>query len=157
MPAPILHSTPRATAAIIAFGSTEAAVLEAQQQLAQEHDLRADYLRIRALPFTDEVRSFVDKYDEIFVVEMNRDGQLAQLLTIEYPEHAVAFKSVAFSDGLPASARWVREGILAMHTASPRARQSTSRTKATAGNPKTNGHDGVGTRSARVPLRAGRR
>lgn len=117
VPSPVLHSAPGATAGIIAFGSTEAAVLEAQHQLAADHRLKTDFLRVRALPFTAEVRSFVETHQVIFVVEMNRDGQMAQLLTIEYPDHALAFKSIAFSDGLPASARWVREGILAAQAA----------------------------------------
>ena len=43
---------------------------------------------------------------------MNRDGQLNQILTIEYPQRAPYFKSVAYGDGMPASAKWVREGIL---------------------------------------------
>lgn len=115
VPAPVLHSLPGATAGIIAFGSTEAAVLEAQHHLATQHDLKADFMRVRALPFSDDVRAFAGKYEPIFVVEMNRDGQLAQLLKIEYPERAPVFQSVAFGDGLPASAKWVREGILAEH------------------------------------------
>ena len=55
----------------------------------------------------------VKAHDPVYVVEMNRDGQLAQILTVEYPEYATRFQSVAFQDGLPAAARWVREGILA--------------------------------------------
>ena len=39
-----------------------------------------------------------------------------QILTIEYPQRAPYFKSVAYGDGMPASARWVREGILAKYT-----------------------------------------
>ncbi len=138
VPAPILHPTPGATAAIVAFGSTEAAVLEAQRQLDEEHGLKTDFLRVRALPFTEQVQAFVEKYDEVFVVEMNRDGQMAQLLTIEYPARALTFKSVAFEDGLPASARWVREGILAQHEASAGApgndRQEMTHSAATKGN-----------------------
>ncbi len=137
VPAPVLHTIPEATAGILAFGSTEAAVLEAQRQLADDHDLKAEFLRVRALPFVDEVSAFVDRYDEIFVVEMNRDGQMAQLLKIEYPERASDFKSVAYQDGLPASARWVREGILAQHGATRRLVVS----EATASG---NGHSGDG-------------
>ena len=51
-------------------------------------------------------------YDQIFVVEMNRDGQLHQLLSLAYPEQVPKLKSVAFGDGMPASAKWIREGIL---------------------------------------------
>src|SRR3990172_12481280 len=73
-------------------------------------------MRVRALPFTREVTDFVAKYDQVFVVEMNRDGQMNQILTMEYPQRAPYFKSVAYGDGMPATARWVREGILARHT-----------------------------------------
>ncbi|MGB8982666.1 MAG: 2-oxoacid:acceptor oxidoreductase subunit alpha [Anaerolineales bacterium] len=116
VPAPVLHTTPDATVGIIGFGSTEAAILEAVHQLGTEHGIPADFLRVRALPFTQEVTDFIARYDQIFVVEQNRDGQMYQILTVDYPEKAASFKSVAFGDGLPASAKWVREGILAKYT-----------------------------------------
>ncbi len=43
---------------------------------------------------------------------MNRDGQLFQLLQLEYPEHAMKFVSLAHIDGLPLTARWVRDSLL---------------------------------------------
>jgi len=128
MPAPVLHTTEGATIGIIGFGSTEAAILEAKDQLETKHGIRADFMRIRALPFTQEVEDFVAKYDQVFVVEMNRDGQMNQILTIEYPQRAPYFKSVAYGDGMPASARWVREGILAKYT--PHARHNGGSTQA---------------------------
>jgi hypothetical protein len=88
-------------------------VLEAQHELAANHDLKADFLRVRAIPLTQDVRKFVESHEPVYVVEMNRDGQMAQLLTLEYPEHAMRFRSVAFEDGLPAAAGWIRTGILA--------------------------------------------
>ncbi len=69
-------------------------------------------MRVRALPFTKEVRKFVEAHDVCYVVEMNRDGQMHQLLTLEYPEFAMRLVSVAHGDGMPAAASWVREGIL---------------------------------------------
>jgi hypothetical protein len=39
-----------------------------------------------------------------------------QILTVEYPQKAPNFRSVAYGDGMPASAKWVREGILAKYT-----------------------------------------
>ena len=112
VPTPVLHTMKGATAGIIAYGSTEAAVFEAQHQLNTEHGIKTDFLRIRALPFTKEVDAFLAKHDQIFIVEMNRDGQMNQILKTEYAQFASKFKSVAFGDGLPASAKWVREGIL---------------------------------------------
>lgn len=115
VPSPVVHRLDGATVGIVAFGSTEAAILEAQHQLSTDHGLQADFMRVRALPFTDDVSAFVEAYDQVFVVEMNRDGQLAQLLRIEYPQFATKLHSVAVGDGLPAAARWVREGILAAY------------------------------------------
>jgi 2-oxoglutarate ferredoxin oxidoreductase subunit alpha len=112
VPGPVLYTKPGATVGVIGFGSTEAAILEAVYQLETEHGITADFLRVRALPFTQEVTDFVNKYEQIFVVEQNRDGQLKQLLAIEYPEQAANFISVAYGDGMPASAKWVREGVL---------------------------------------------
>ncbi len=116
VPAPVLYAMDNASVGIIAFGSTEAAVQETQHQLAADHDMATDFMRVRALPFTEDVGTFIAEHEEVFVVEMNRDGQLCQLLTIEYPQYATKLKSVAFGDGLPASAKWVREGILAKHS-----------------------------------------
>ena len=113
VPAPVVHHMKGAKAGIISFGSTEAAVLEAQHQLSIDHALPTDFMRVRALPFTDDLSAFVQDHDQIFVVEMNPDGQMHQLLTVAYPQQAAKFRSVACGDGLPASARWVREGILA--------------------------------------------
>jgi 2-oxoglutarate/2-oxoacid ferredoxin oxidoreductase subunit alpha len=115
LPKPILHSTPGASIGIISFGSTESAVLEAMQQLESRHGIKADFLRVRALPFTQEVNEFIHQYDQVFVVEMNRDGQMKQILTMEYPDRAPILKSVAYGDGMPASAKWIREGILARY------------------------------------------
>ena len=130
VPRPVVHTMDGATVGIIAFGSTESAVLEAQHQLATEHGLKADFMRVRAIPFTDEVTAFVKKYDQIFIVEMNRDGQMGQLLMVEYPEHAANFRTVAFGDGLPASAKWVREGILSYASQSAKVvKTKTAKTK----------------------------
>jgi 2-oxoglutarate ferredoxin oxidoreductase subunit alpha len=45
---------------------------------------------------------------------MNRDGQLHQLLTLEFPNQSEKIISLAHLDGLPLTAKWVREGIQAM-------------------------------------------
>ena len=136
VPAPVLHPVKGATIGMIAYGSVEAAILEAQFQLDKDHGIQADFLRVRAIPLTKEVADFVESHDQIFVVELNRDGQLRQLLTLEYPELAARLRSLAHGDGLPASAKWVREGILAglkppKSTPAPR-KSAASRSAATA-------------------------
>jgi 2-oxoglutarate ferredoxin oxidoreductase subunit alpha len=52
-------------------------------------------------------------HERVYVVEMNRDGQLHQLLKIEYSDMCGRLESIAYTDGLPLTARFVREAILA--------------------------------------------
>jgi 2-oxoglutarate ferredoxin oxidoreductase subunit alpha len=91
---------------ILAFGSSDPAVMEAQDTLA-EQGKKFDYLRLRALPFTAEVDAFVKAKDVVYVVEQNRDGQMAALLKEFYPEQATKFKSVLHYDGLALDAHSV--------------------------------------------------
>jgi 2-oxoglutarate ferredoxin oxidoreductase subunit alpha len=98
--------------AIIFFGSTEPAVFEARDQLVQYENMPTDVLRVRALPFSPEIGEFIRSHKRLFVVEMNRDGQLHQLLTLAYPDQATKLISIAHLDGLPLTAQWVRETIL---------------------------------------------
>lgn len=84
---------------VLAFGSSDPAVIEAQDALAAG-GLKLDYLRLRALPFTAEVDAFVKAKEVIYVVEQNRDGQMAALLKEFYPAHAAKFRSVLHYDGL---------------------------------------------------------
>jgi 2-oxoglutarate ferredoxin oxidoreductase subunit alpha len=113
VPEPVLDGDSSAEVGIIAFGSTQSAIKEARFKLEQNHGLKTDFLRLRALPFVDGVHDFIEKHERVYVVELNRDGQLHQLLTIEYPEFATRLGSIAFNDGLPPTAKWVRESILA--------------------------------------------
>jgi len=71
------------------------------------------FLRLRALPITDEVQDFIKKYEHIYFVETNRDGQLRQILSTILPNQAPKFRSACHSDGLPLTAKWVKETILA--------------------------------------------
>jgi len=112
MPAPVLERMPEARIGIIGFGSTDPAIQEARHLLSKQ-GIATDYLRVRAIPFTKEVGEFVRSHSRVYVVEQNRDGQLKQILTLEYPDRAVNLTSLAYTDGLPLTAKWVQEGILA--------------------------------------------
>jgi len=110
MPKPIIKTVEGAKTGIIAFGSTEPAIEEARHLFAQS-GIQIDFLRLRAIPFVEEVGEFIRQHEKIFVVEMNRDGQLNQILTINYPDQAVKLNSIAYIDGLPLTARFVYEAI----------------------------------------------
>lgn len=112
VPKPVLKNMEGAEIGIIAFGSTEPAINEARHYLS-ESGLNSDYLRVRAIPFTKEVADFIDHHQRIYVIEMNRDGQLKQLLTLRYPGQSEKLISLAHLDGLPMTARWVERSISA--------------------------------------------
>lgn len=97
---------------VLAFGSSDPAVVEAQDILA-EGGLKTDYLRLRALPFTAEVDAYVKAKKVVYVVEQNRDGQLANLFRETYPEHATKFKSVLHYDGYAIDAKCIVDQITA--------------------------------------------
>jgi len=97
---------------ILAFGSSDPAVIEAQDILA-EGGLKTDYLRLRALPFTAEVDAFVKEKQVVYVVEQNRDGQMANIFRETYPEHATKFKSVLHYNGHAIDAKCIVDQITA--------------------------------------------
>jgi len=111
LPKPVIKTMSGATTGIIAFGSTDPAIEEGRVQLKSE-GVKTDYMRLRALPFTDDVKKFIQKHETIFVLEQNHDGQMHQLLSMAYPELATRLVSIAFNDGLPPTAKWVRESII---------------------------------------------
>ncbi len=111
VPEPVVETMEGAKIGIITMGSTDMAVREARDQLAQL-GVKVDYLRVRAIPFTAEVEQFIRDHERVYVVEINRDGQLHQLLTINLPDLATRLRKAAHVDGLPLSARWVREEVL---------------------------------------------
>jgi len=110
LPEPIIERVPGSEIGIIAFGSTLPAIEEARARLAAG-GLRSSFLRLRALPINGQVREFVEQHDRVYVIEMNRDGQAFQIISLEMPELATRLHSLAFMDGLPLTARWVAEVI----------------------------------------------
>ncbi|MEN6482556.1 MAG: 2-oxoacid:acceptor oxidoreductase subunit alpha [Anaerolineaceae bacterium] len=111
LPKPEIFMAEGAHVGIIASGSAHFSVVEARDLLAKQ-GIATDYMRIRALPFADDVREFVREHEKIYVVELNRDGQLRQLIDLAYPDCVMHIHQVSKSDGYPLSARWIVEQIL---------------------------------------------
>ena len=110
VPGPLITGT-GPSRGLMAFGSSDPAVLEAMALLESEMDLATRYLRIRALPFGDEVEAFLGEMEVVYVVEQNRDGQMAGLLKEAFPAHAGKLRSVLYYDSLPITARAVTDVI----------------------------------------------
>ena len=113
LPAPVVDGDD-SKIGIIAFGSTKNAVLEARERL---HDagLEVDFLRVRAVPLSKAVTDFVRKHERLYVVEMNRDGQLYDLLRLHLPAELVGrLSSIRHYNGQPIPAAAITEPLLKM-------------------------------------------
>lgn len=111
LPRPVIDRMGGAEIGLISFGSTDAAIQEARAELLEE-GISSDHLRVRAIPFTPEVKKFMREYRRIYVIEGNQDGQLRQLLTLYAPGLASRLKKVAHLDGLPLTACWIKDQIM---------------------------------------------
>lgn len=112
LPLPVIRRGKDASIGLISMGSTDDAMREAQDILA-EKGLPCDYMRIRAIPSNVMVREFIASHERNYVVEMNRDGQLKEILMLEVSEYSHKLISVSEIGGLPIAASWVVEQILA--------------------------------------------
>ena len=101
VPGPVFRKAGKHTDyGIIAFGSSHGAVVEAIDALEAD-GIHADCMRLRAFPFNDEVKAFIDAHDTIFVVEQNRDAQMRSLLMLELDAPADKLVPVLHYNGLP--------------------------------------------------------
>jgi 2-oxoglutarate/2-oxoacid ferredoxin oxidoreductase subunit alpha len=110
VPAPVVVQDGKSKVGIIAYGTSDFAVLESRDQLKKEYGVETDYLRVRAFPFTAEVHEFVASHERVYIVEQNRDAQLQSLLKLDLPaEDAVKLRSIRHFNGLPIDARSVTD------------------------------------------------
>lgn len=112
VPTPIVDAPEGVRFGIISIGSNHPAIVEARD-LLHSHGVETAYMRLRALPINDTVREFMQSYDRVFVVENNFDGQLHQILLSEEPVCGGQLVSVSRCNGLPLTAAWIAQQILA--------------------------------------------
>lgn len=110
VPAPIVQNSENPKAAIIAYGSSDIAVEEARELLRRD-GFETDYLRIRALPLSAEVREFIAANEVVYVVEQNRDAQMAKIICQDYPDLAPRIRSILHYNGLSLDAQTVIDGL----------------------------------------------
>lgn len=112
LPAPVVEEAEN-DVALLAYGSSHHAVVEARDMLAAQ-GLATDYLRLRALPFHPAVAAFVSRHARVYVVDQNRDGQVAGLLRQELaPRLAERLRSIRHYNGVPIDAEAIVEPLLA--------------------------------------------
>ena len=114
VPRPVVQTVPGAKIGFIGYGTSHWGITESLDQLREETDLQVSYFRMRAYPFTDDLASFIDAHERVYVIEQNRDAQLRQLMKLDLtPARAAKLRSVLYYDGLPLDARTVTDDVLA--------------------------------------------
>jgi 2-oxoglutarate ferredoxin oxidoreductase subunit alpha len=112
VPAPVVVKDRTSKIGFIAYGTTDFAMRESMDQIKKEYGLDVDYLRIRAYPFAQAIHDFVARHEVIYVVEQNRDAQMASLLKLDLPaDEVVKLHSILHYNGLPIDARTITEGF----------------------------------------------
>lgn len=112
VPAPLVDEVEGASIALMAYGSSDLAVQEARAMLREEHGITTSYLRIRALPAGPAVQEYLARHDAVYLVEQNRDGQVAEILGDDFPELAPRIRRVLHYDGMPVDAESIVTQVL---------------------------------------------
>ena len=86
--------------AILSLGSCDDAIREARDVMSKDGQ-ELNYLRVRGFPFSDEVEEFIDAHEMVFIIEQNRDGQLAKLIQTETSCDNTKLRSLRLYNGIP--------------------------------------------------------
>ena len=114
VPAPIAVKDGTSKIGFLAYGTTDFALRESMDQIKKEYSKDVDYMRIRAYPFAHEIHDFVASHERVYIVEQDRDGQLASLLKLDLSaEQVVKLRSILHYNGLPIDARTITEEFAA--------------------------------------------
>lgn len=110
---------------VIFFGTSKYAAEEAIALLA-EKGILLDSIRLRAFPFCEDVVSFVNNHEKVFVIEQNRDAQLRSLMMIELNADAQKLIPILNYDGMPITADQIIEKMTASLSEKTKANQHTT-------------------------------
>lgn len=111
VPAPEIRITDeKADTAVLYFGTSADSTHEALDYL-NDDGFVLNAMRVRGFPFSKEVEDFVAAHERVFVIEQNRDAQLRSMLMMECDIVPQKLLSVLEIDGMPITAKKIRESI----------------------------------------------
>ncbi len=110
VPRPAIEYSKFHNTAILSVGSCDGAVKEALHRL-KEKNIGLNYCRVKAFPFNDDVKDFIDKHERVYVIEQNRDAQLRSLLILDADADPVKLVPMLHYDGTPINAEFVIDRV----------------------------------------------
>ena len=119
VPKPVIDRHEAARIGFIAYGTTDFPLQESRSQLKREKNIETSYFRLRALPFTSELKAFIADHDRVYIVEQNRDGQMGDLIRLEVGEDQRKIRKILHYTGLPCDARFITNAVLTLEEEAP--------------------------------------
>ncbi len=90
---------------VIYYGTSDYSSKEALDQLRSTQKI--DSMRLKAFPFGEEVKDFVNDHEVLFVIEQNRDAQMKTMLVNELSVDPNKIIPVLNIDGMPITATFL--------------------------------------------------
>ena len=112
VPSPLVEHENGAEVGLISYGSTDVAMDECRNQLRNEHNVLTHYFRLRALPFSQDLHDFFSICERVYVVEQNKDGQMANMIKMELKEGHSKIRKILHFKGLPIDARFITDELV---------------------------------------------
>ena len=108
---------------VIHFGTSLEPTHEALDVLKKDGHAAND-LRILAFPFGPEVVEFIERHEQVVIIEQNRDAQFKTLVVNELQIDPKSLHSILHYNGDPISAKQVRKGLDAIFNTAVEQRSS---------------------------------
>ena len=111
LPEPEISDMQKEKLGIVLIGSTNIVIQEVLDDLDKK-DLSLDTMRIKAFPFHESVKTFIDNHDLVYVIDQNRDAQLKSLLKLESNINEEKMLSIKNYNGVLITAEVIKQAIL---------------------------------------------
>ena len=111
LPIPEISNQAKHRLGMIYLGTTTGAIQEVLDNLAKKN-IALDTLRIKAFPFHQSVKEFINDHELVYIIEQNRDAQLKSLLKIECNANEEQMHSILSYNGLLITAQHIERDIL---------------------------------------------
>ena len=111
LPEPEISDMKKEKLGIVFIGSTNIVIQEVLDDLGKK-DLSLDTMCIKAFPFHESVKTFIDNHDLVYVIDQNRDAQLKSLLKLESNINEEKMLSIKNYNGVLITAEVIKQAIL---------------------------------------------